>query len=138
MITTLLSGKIVSSPRSGQSSNGNQWCRVTLVCQTHGGRDSETEASVLANVIAFGSEAEKIKRLSKGDSLAAVGSCRPTHWVKDGETRTSLDVVAHQILTPYLLKQKQNSQPNQDKVRARDMHQATARLYGRTDHEYNN
>lgn len=107
MITSLISGKLIADPRSGQSANGNGWCRVTVACPVQGGKEGEPD-SIVATVIAFGDEARKLEKLTKGDSISAVGSSRLSHWERNGETRTGLDIVATQVMTPYLIKQKRN------------------------------
>lgn len=105
MITTLLIGKVISGPKSGQSANGKRWCRVILSCPSPGGKEDDPQTTV-ATVIAFGDEAAKLEGLGKGDTVSAVGSCRVSQWEKDGTVRVSLDILANQVLTPYLIKQK--------------------------------
>lgn len=116
MITSLISGKLIADPRSGQSAHGNAWCRVTVACPVQGGKEGEPD-SVVVTVIAFGDEARKLERLTKGDSVSAVGSSRLSHWEKDGESRSGLHVVATQVLTPYLIKQKRNHAHDQESDR---------------------
>lgn len=107
MITSLITGKLIADPKSGQSANGNAWCRVMVSCPVQGVKEGEPE-SIVATVIAFGDEARKLEKLTKGDAVSAVGSSRLSHWERNGETRTGLDVVATQVLTAYLIRQKRN------------------------------
>lgn len=129
MITSLISGKLIADPRSGQSANGNAWARVTLSCPVQAGKEGEPD-TIVATVIAFGDEARKLERLSKGDAISAVGSSRLNHWEKNGETRTGLDVVATQVLTPYLIKQKRNHRESEPQHGA-DARRAANAFYGR-------
>ena len=112
MITSLISGKLISDPRSGQSANGNPWSRVTVASPVQGAKENEPD-SIIITVIAFGDQANKLENLRKGDSVAAVGTTKLSHWEKDGVTRTGMDLVATEVLTPYQVKQKRN-QPKDD------------------------
>ena len=135
MITSLISGKLIADSRSGQSANGNAWCRVTVACPVQGGKEGEPE-SIVCTVIAFGDEARKLERLTKGDVVSAVGSSRLSHWEKDGESRSGLHVVATQVLTPYLIKQKRNhpqDEPQSDRTPKDAQDRYLGRNQGRDD-----
>ena len=128
MITSLISGKIISDPRLGQSANGNAWCRVTVASPAQGAKEGEPD-SVIITVIAFGDQAAKLQNLKKGDSVAAVGTTKVSHWKKDGVTRTGLDLVANEVLTPYQVKAKRNA-PKEDQGYDQGARQAQEKLYG--------
>jgi hypothetical protein len=57
-------------------------------------------------VAAFGDEAGKLARLTKGDSLSAQGSLKPTTYTKDGQERHGLSLTASGILTAYGIAKK--------------------------------
>lgn len=106
MITSLISGKLIADPKSGQSSNGKAWCRALVSCPTHASKESDSDY-LIVSLIAFGDEAEKLCRLGKGDSISATGSTKINQWQnKDGETKSTLDIVVNHLLTPYILRQK--------------------------------
>ena len=112
MITSLIAGKLIADPQSGQSTNGNSWYRITVACPVQGGKEGEPD-TILATVIAFADEARKLERLSKGDAISAVGSLRLSHWAKNGESRAGLDVIANEVLTAHQLKAKRSQGDNQ-------------------------
>ena len=59
-----------------------------------------------ANVIAFGSAAEQLSRLKKGDDVVISGRAGVQGWLdkKTGEPKGGLRVVAEHLLTPYQIK----------------------------------
>lgn len=63
------------------------------------------------NVIAFDDEpVAALLRLGDGDSVALAGSLTPKVWTdKEGNTRPSLDMVAHQVLIAYHVTKKRKA-----------------------------
>ena len=106
MLSALITGSIVSDPKHGTSKSGTEWanCVVRVPC----GKDKETgdQESAFVQVACFGSEAGKLARLAKGDSVSATGSLKPTTYTKDGQERHGLSLTATGILTAYQIKQK--------------------------------
>lgn len=116
MITSLISGKLIADPKSGKSANGKLWCRASVSCPTHAGKEGDPD-HIVVSLIAFGDEAEKLCRLGKGDVVSATGSTKISQWkTKDGEPRTGLDMVANQLLTPYILRQKRYHQEHSERI----------------------
>lgn len=98
-ITSLLVGKLVNQPEQRTGPSGKTFTTARMSA----GADDE---SVLASVIAFGTAGEQLAALTKGDTIALVGRTKPKAWMKDGEPKAGLDVVADQLLTAYHLKRK--------------------------------
>lgn len=133
MISALINGKVISAPKAGQSAKGTLWCRVTLACPVQAQNENEPD-SVVVSMIAFGDEARKLEKLGKGDAVSAVGSAKINRWEKDGDLRVGLDLVATEVLTPYLVRQKRN-QPQQEPKHNPAMQEHMSRLYsGREQH----
>lgn len=67
--------------------------------------------SLFVNVIAFDSApVAALLALGDGDSVALAGSLTPKAWTdRDGNTRPSLDMVAHQVLTAYHVGKKRKA-----------------------------
>lgn len=99
-VTALIIGKLLADPEQRTSNAGKPFTTARVAA------DSDGE-SVLASVIAFGSTAQQLAALGKGDTLAFVGRAKAKAWTgKDGEVKSGLDVVVDQILTPYHLKRR--------------------------------
>ena len=106
MISALITGSIVSEPKHGTSKSGTEWanCVVRVPC----GKDKETgdAESAFVQIACFGSEAGKLARLTKGDSVSATGALKPTVYQKDGQERHGLSLTAQAILTAYGIAKK--------------------------------
>jgi len=98
-ITPLIVGKLIADPDTRTGNSGRPFTTARMAA----GTDDE---SVLCSVIAFGTAGEQLAALAKGDSLAIVGRTKPKAWLKDGDPRAGLDVVADQVLTAYHLRRK--------------------------------
>jgi single-stranded DNA-binding protein len=116
MLSALLSGTLASDPKSGTSKSGTSWsnCIVRVPC----GQNKEGEAeTAFVQVACFGSHAEALARLGKGDSISAQGQLKPTVYQKDGQERHGLSLTATGILSAYMVKQKRGD--DQGKVSGR-------------------
>jgi single-stranded DNA-binding protein len=105
MLSALLSGTLASDPKSGTSKSGTSWsnCIVRVPC----GQNKEGEAeTAFVQVACFGSHAEALARLGKGDSISAQGQLKPTVYQKDGQARHGLSLTANQLLTEYAIRKK--------------------------------
>ena len=132
MLSALIMGSIVSDPKHGTSKSGTEWanCVVRVPC----GKDRETgdAESAFVQVAAFGSEAGKLARLAKGDSVSATGALKPTTYQKDGQERHGLSLTAQAILTAYGIAKKRGddgkANPNHGSNLDREQFQAYARF----------
>ena len=107
MISALISGSIVSDPRSGISKSGTEWSNCVVRCPCGQNRETGDAESAFVQVACFGSEAGKLARLTKGDSVSASGALKPSEYqAKDGTTRHGLSLTATGILTVYQVKAK--------------------------------
>lgn len=102
-ITALVTGKLIAKPEQRTGASGKAFTTFRLVA----GTDDE---SVFASGIAFGSLAEQVAALAKGDTLAIVGRTKPKTWTgKDGAMKVGLDMVVDQVLTAYHLRQRRSA-----------------------------
>lgn len=113
MLSALASGTLIREPKSGTSTSGTRWANCSIRCSTGTDREGAMTTAFLT-VVGFGEVAEKLGRLGKGDSVAVQGSLKPTEFIKDGQTRHGLEIVAQEVLTPYQIKMKRGSEPRQD------------------------
>ncbi len=102
-ITALVTGKLIAMPEQRTGSSGKPYVRATLAA--HDG-----EADSLVSVIAFGSAAEQLGALAKGDTVAISGRAKVSTWTgRDGSPKSGLNVTADIVLTAYQLKQKRKA-----------------------------
>lgn len=103
MLSALASGQLVRDPKSGTSASGTRWANTTIRCPTGADREGNALTSFVT-ILAFNDDADRLARLGKGDAVSVQGNLKQTEYVKDGETRHGLEIVANSILTPYALK----------------------------------
>ena len=129
MISAVISGSLVTDPRSGTSKTGTEWSNavVRVPCGTN--REGEAEAAFV-QVAAFGSEAAKLSRLGKGDSVSAAGALKPsTYTSKTGEERHGLSLTATGILSAYAIKKKRGDTGDQGPPRSSQRQQERGDYY---------
>jgi single-strand DNA-binding protein len=117
MLSGLIAGTLASTPKSGTSASGTRWANtlVRVPCGTN--REGEAETAFVS-LACFGSDAEALGRLDKGDSITAQGQLKPTEYTgKDGSTRHGLSLSAAHLLTAYQVKRKRGD--DQGKVSGR-------------------
>ena len=123
MIDALVAGKLHGQPTQRTSKTGKPFA-VAKVRVAAG--DGE---STFISVIAFDdAPCAALLALGDGDSVALSGSLSQKMWTdKEGNTRPSLDLVAHQVLTTYHVTRRrtamqgaQASQPARQHQRPRD------------------
>jgi single-stranded DNA-binding protein len=102
-ITALVAGKLIADPerRTGQSGKAYVLAKVAA----HDG-----EADSLVSVMAFGSAADQLAALGKGDAVAINGRAKVNTWSgRDGTTKAGLSVTADAVLSAYSLKRKRQA-----------------------------
>ena len=111
MIDGLIAGKLYDAPEQRKGKGGNAFT-VAKVRAAAG--DGE---SLFVNVIAFDTEpCTALLALEDGDSVALSGTLTPKVWTdKQGNTRPSLDMVAHQVLPAYHVRRKRAAMDGQHK-----------------------
>ncbi len=72
MIDALVSGKLIRDPTAKIGPSGKPYANFLMAVA------AGDESPVVVSGIAFGDVAERIGRLAKGDSLAVVGSLKPS------------------------------------------------------------
>lgn len=122
MLNALASGTLVRDPKSGTSASGTRWSNTTIRCNVGQSKEGDAETAFVA-VVCFGDVAERLARLSKGDSISVQGNLKPTTYEKDGQERHGLEIIAQALLSPYDLKKKRghsDSQPRQERAPQRE------------------
>jgi single-stranded DNA-binding protein len=113
------------------SKSGTEWanCVVRVPCGQN--RETGDQESAFVQVACFGSEAAKLSRLSKGDSISAAGALKPNEYqAKDGTTKHGLSMTATGILSAYQIRKKSGSNGSDRQS------QATGQERGRQSHDY--
>lgn len=109
MLDVLCSGKLIRDPQLKTAKTGTAYCQFLLSALT-----GEQENAVISGV-AFGDVAEKIGRLTKGDSLAVIGSLKPSSWndKATGELKHGLEIKVSNSLSLFDIKNRraENNQP---------------------------
>ena len=97
MIDAIISGKLIQTPSLKTGKTGNSFTNFLL--SVHIGE----EKPVVVSGIAFSDTAEKIARMGKGDSLAVVGSLKPSEWADKatGALKHGLSVTVSNSLSVY-------------------------------------
>ena len=105
MIDGLIAGKLYGKPTERTSKTGKPFVVAKVRAATGEGE------SMFINVIAFDTApCTALLALGDGDSVALSGSLTPKTWTdKEGNTRPSLDLVAHQVLTTYHVTRKRTA-----------------------------
>ncbi len=102
MLDALISGKLIKDTEAEASGTGTQYTQFLLSVPC-----GEPQNIVVSGV-AFGETAERIGKLQKGDSLAVIGSLKPSEW-KDkatGETKHGLNITASNTLSIFDIKSR--------------------------------
>ncbi|MCB2036224.1 MAG: single-stranded DNA-binding protein [Ottowia sp.] len=104
MIDCLIQGKLFAAPQQRTSKAGKPFATAKLIAAAGDGE------SLFLNVIAFDAAAvSALLALAAGDSVALAGTATPRAYIKDGEPRASLDVMAQQVLTAYHVTRKRRA-----------------------------
>ena len=104
MMDALIAGKLHALPERRAGANGKPFATARLRAAAGDGEGD----LLFVNCIAFDPAAmAALLALDVGDALAVAGSITPKVWTdRDGNTRPSLDLVAHQVLTSYHVTRK--------------------------------
>ena len=117
MLTGLLAGTIASQPKSGISASGTRWSNC--VVRTPVGQNQQGEAETcFVSLACFGSDADALAALDKGDPVTAQGHIKPTVYTKDGEERHGLSMTAGHLLTAYMVRKKRGDHDDQGPARS--------------------
>jgi single-stranded DNA-binding protein len=105
MIDALISGRLHGAPQSRTSKNGTAFATAVVRTATRDGN------AIFCNVITFDAKAvTALLGLSEGDSVALAGELTPkVYQPPNGEPRSSLDLLAHAVLTEYHVARKRKA-----------------------------
>lgn len=123
MLSAIISGSIVTAPKHGTSKAGTEWANAVVRVPCGQNRETGEQESAFVQVAAFGEQAERLAKLTKGDSISAAGALKPTVYVKDGQERHGLSLTATGILTAYAERKKRgnsDSQPRHERPADRE------------------
>lgn len=105
MLDALLSGKLIKQPELKTSQNNKQYCQFLL------GVHIGVPENIIVSGIAFGSHAERIAKLGKGDAVSVIGALKPTEWQNKAtnETKHGLSVTVGNVLSVYDISKKRKA-----------------------------
>jgi single-stranded DNA-binding protein len=105
VIDALIGGKLYGAPQSRMSKSGATFATAKVRTPMANGEN------IFINVIAFADAVViALLALKDGDSVALSGELTPKCWTnKNGETKPALDLVAHNVLTPYDVTRKRKA-----------------------------
>lgn len=102
-ITALVTGKLIAEPERRTAQSGKTYVLAKIAA--HDG-----DGDSLVSVMAFGSAADQLAALGKGDAVAINGRAKVNTWSgRDGETKAGLSVTADAVLSAYHLKRKRQA-----------------------------
>lgn len=126
MINALITGTLATDPKAGTAKSGTEWANAVVRCPCGKDRETGDQESAFVQVAAFGDEAGKLARLTKGDSVSATGALKPTTYQKDGQERRGMSLTATGILTAYQIKAKRGDSERSRTDRSPDREQTAA------------
>ena len=105
MIDALIAGKLHGQPAQRTSKAGKPFAIAKVRVAT-----GENE-SIFVSVIAFDHDpVTGLLALGNGDSVSLAGTLKPGIWTdRDGNTKPSLDLTAHAVLTSYHVQRKRKA-----------------------------
>lgn len=105
MIDALIAGKLYGQPVEKTGKQGKPFAIAKVRAAAGDGE------GLFVNVISFEADAvAALLALGDGDSVALAGSLTPKVWTdKQGNTRPSVDLVAHKVLTAYHVTRKRKA-----------------------------
>ncbi|WP_233862967.1 single-stranded DNA-binding protein [Paraburkholderia adhaesiva] len=108
MIDALLGGTLAKDPEARTTKTGNAYALATLRVPAGG------DTVLFARVMAFDAHVrDELLALAKGDAVSVSGPLELGVWkANDGETRPSVSVVAHAVVSPYHVKRKRSEVQN--------------------------
>lgn len=107
MLSAIVSGTLATDPRSGTSKSGVEWANAVVRCPVGQNRETGDQESAFVQIACFGSEAAKLSRLAKGDSVSAAGALKPSvYTAKTGEERHGLSLTANAVMSAYQVRKK--------------------------------
>jgi single-stranded DNA-binding protein len=110
-VTALITGKLIADPERRTGASGKDFVLAKVGTTTE-------EGDLLVSVIAFGSVAEQLAAMGKGDTVALNGRAKVTTWTgKDGGAKAGLSLTVDALLTSYHLRRRRaamNQGPEDD------------------------
>lgn len=92
MLTALVTGELFRLPERRAAKSGNPYTVATV-------KSRDGDACVFVRVLAFSESAQaELMRLTVGETLSAQGALKAETYVKGGETRVSLTILAASVL----------------------------------------
>ncbi|MEI6269495.1 MAG: single-stranded DNA-binding protein [Methylococcaceae bacterium] len=109
MIDALVSGKLIRDPELKTGKSGKPYCQFMLSVHI---QDAEP---IVVSGIGFSDVADRIALLKKNDSLAVIGSLRPTSWTdrNTNEEKHGLNITANNSLSTYDIQKRRKPKPDQ-------------------------
>ena len=109
MLSALCAGKLIRDQQKRTGKSGKPFTIAVIAVPVTPVNEGDPDR-VLVSCIAFGSAAEALAALGKGDDVSVAGSARLSTWTKDGEEQHGLAVTAHRVLSAYARRKTQKAQ----------------------------
>lgn len=110
--TALVTGRLIADPERRTGTGGKPFTLAKIAA-------SSGDGDALVSVIAFGSIAEQLAAMTKGDALALTGRAKVSTWSdREGNARAGLSVTADALLTAYHLRRKRAGVAGDDRMGA--------------------
>jgi single-strand DNA-binding protein len=108
MLDAICSGKLIQSPVLRNGASGKPFASFLLSVST-----GDSEPTVVSG-IAFSEVAERIVLLEKGDSVAVIGSLKPSEWTdkSTGATKHGLSLTASNSISVYDIQKRRKPKPD--------------------------
>jgi single-strand DNA-binding protein len=92
----VLVGRVGQPAKSGTTNSGTTWANASIATSKR--KKDGTYETTWHRVVGFGKTAEEMATWQKGDGVFVEGEIQTRQYDKDGQTRTSTEVVARQVL----------------------------------------
>lgn len=93
MLTVHATGTLVADPEQRTSASGTAWLRLKVSVPSG-------QESVFVSVAVFdGDLIDRLAPLHKGDSISLAGTAHTSAWLKDGEAKAGLNMVANAAIS---------------------------------------
>src|SRR5688572_28500704 len=103
MIDALIGGRLHGKPQQRTGQSGRPFTTAKLIAASGNGE------SLLVSVVAFADHVQSaLLALDAGDSVAVAGPMTAKAFLREGQPKPSLDIVAQSVLSPFHVTRKRH------------------------------
>ena len=117
-----LEGRLTREPEVNESKSGCIYCKFGI-CYNENKKSVEKDGKVtwdsiphFFNCVAFGSCAEDVGKMAKGELVSVAGKVSYSHWVQNGTSRSSTSIEAQSVKKIVYEKKNKDYVPNLKKA----------------------